>query len=216
MSRRSKLRSWAQGKFSKGRKCSATPEPPMLPEPRHVLTPSPSREEITLQNQTASIFTRLPSEIRHEILLQAFGGRTIYIDLVYQHPLKPPYPTKGSDHYGKNTEQCSYQDRDKPKQWQWRGCVCHRIPSNISRMYGLKQAGILDPSGGPTGDFWPPLYPQDPSSGLGEDMYRYWYLEEPGEDSCCRGYATRCGDYQDKPDSCWIGATGWLLACRKA
>ncbi|RGP81323.1 carbohydrate-binding module family 50 [Fusarium longipes] len=189
---------------------------PTQSEPRRILTPSPSEQDLFMSEQNAPFFTLLPSEIRHEILLQAFGGRTVHIDLVYQHPLKPPKPTSGSGHYGEHTEQNCYFDYSKPEYWQWRGCVCHRIPSNMHRMHGMKQAGILDLSRGPTGDIWPPLYPQDPTSGLGEDTYRYWDMEEPGQDTCCKGYATRCMDYRDEPDSCWIGATGWLLACRRS
>lgn len=218
MTRRSKLKSWIEGKLGKNRKDSAVPEPPMLPEPRRILTPSPSKDDLSLPHQTAPIFTRLPPEIRHEILLQAFGGRTVHIDLVYQHPPDPSRERDNSSgHYGKRFE----SDSSKRKRWQWRGCVCHRNPSNICRMYGQKQAGILDPSGGPTGDIWPPLYPQDPSSGLGEDMFRAWELDEPGEDGCCRGFGLRCPDHTDPdiggtPDSCWIGAMGWLLACRRS
>ncbi|KAH7179984.1 uncharacterized protein B0J16DRAFT_417588 [Fusarium flagelliforme] len=221
MTRRSKLKSWIQGKLGKGRSDPVIPEPPMLTEPRHVLTPTSSSDDLRSSNQTASIFTRIPPEIRHEILLQAFGGRTVHIDLVYQHPLNMTRQRNPGIHYGENTQQARGFDMDKPECWQWRGCVCHRKPSNVTRMFGQIQAGILDPSGGPTGNVWPPLYPEDPSSGLGEDMDRYWFLEEPGEDGCCKGYAHRCGAHIDpsvngRPDSCWIGAMGWLLACRKA
>lgn len=227
MTRRLKLKSWIQGKLGKSRSDPVIPEPPMfpeppmLPQPRHILTPTPSRDDLRSSNQTASIFTRIPHEIRHEILLQAFGGRTVHIDLVYQHPLNLSRRKNPAIHYGENTEQACYLDKDKPKCWQWRGCVCHRTPCNLLRIGAQKQAGILDPSGGPAIKDCPPLYPQAPTSGLGEDMYRYWYLDEPGEDSCCKGYANRCGDYTDpsiggKLDACWIGAMGWLLTCRKA
>ncbi|KAI1050910.1 hypothetical protein LB507_009248 [Fusarium sp. FIESC RH6] len=213
MNRRSKLKSWVEGKLGIVREDSVTPRPLMLPEPRHSLTPSPSKEDVSLPKQNAPIFARLPPEIRHEILLQVFGGRTVHIHPVYNHPLDPLRPKSPSDHYSGNTER--YLDRDKPKCWQWCGCVCHRNPSNVCRMFGLRESGI------PTGEVWPPLYPQDPTSGLGEDMHRRWYLEEPGEDNCCKGYAIRCGDYitpkiGGTPGACLMGAMGWLLACRKA
>ncbi|KAF5695616.1 hypothetical protein FDENT_241 [Fusarium denticulatum] len=75
---------------AKREKHNGVPEPPTLPSPRsHFLTPSPSMEALSQSQQNALFFQMLPYEIRKQILTEAFGDRTIHVDLAYSHPSMP-------------------------------------------------------------------------------------------------------------------------------
>lgn len=100
--------------------------PPRLPSPRpRQITPSDS---LPCQLQKESVlFSRLPIEIRREILLHAFGNRTMHMELVLDRPM--PEGTRvnsggGSSHGGFAQQ----RDVSLPRQWLWRSCVCHRNP----------------------------------------------------------------------------------------
>lgn len=118
------------------------PEIPLLPNPRpYALTPSPSQEQITTLAETV-LFFRLPLELRRKILIHAFGNRTVHIDLALTYPLGEPWNHDGSTfrsikpehrydspgiHLWPYNKEHLGLDREKPKYWQWRGCVCHRL-----------------------------------------------------------------------------------------
>lgn len=69
-----------------------SPEAPTLAESRlHKLTPSPSREYLGTDPQTACRFFALSSELRIAILTAAFGERTLHIR--FYEP-KTPQPKK--------------------------------------------------------------------------------------------------------------------------
>ncbi|KFY47460.1 hypothetical protein V496_10631 [Pseudogymnoascus sp. VKM F-4515 (FW-2607)] len=58
------------------------PPLPFLPTKRqNILTPSPSQENLVSSMDNYGIFHRLPLEIRCTILIEAFGGRTLHMDL---------------------------------------------------------------------------------------------------------------------------------------
>jgi hypothetical protein len=45
----------------------------------------PVATETTSGSGTGPLFTHIPTEIRHQILIHAFGGRTIHLDLDFEH-----------------------------------------------------------------------------------------------------------------------------------
>ncbi|KAI1008734.1 hypothetical protein LB504_002013 [Fusarium proliferatum] len=190
------FKAWIDSKRHSRRR---TPEMPQLPDPRpYTLTPPPSQERITTLAETVPFF-RLPLELRQKILTHAFGNRTVHIDLVLTHPLREPInderstyrSTKPAHRYHTEnmhlypyTEENLGLDTNQPRYWQWRGCVCHRLPH---------------PRFKTTVDFHT--------------------IVKPADDRCCEGWAAYCAMWTkqtDKPDSCWIGAVGWLLTCRQA
>ncbi|KAL8930241.1 MAG: hypothetical protein Q9208_000858 [Pyrenodesmia sp. 3 TL-2023] len=89
-----RFRKWLRGILSDVHERNndpTAPEPalppglPGLPPKRiHVLTPRPSREDITSPQGT--FFTRLPSELRDQVFIFAFGDRIVHIDLQFEHP----------------------------------------------------------------------------------------------------------------------------------
>ncbi|KAF4948693.1 hypothetical protein FGADI_9468 [Fusarium gaditjirri] len=110
---------------AKREKRNGIPEPPILPNPRpHSLTPSPSTEALSQSRQDTPFFQILPHEIRRQILIEAFGGRTVHMDLTYNHPPMPG----NEDVHAMNQEWRLGLDKTRPKSWYWRGCTCHRGP----------------------------------------------------------------------------------------
>lgn len=141
------------------------------------------------------LFHRLPSEIRLLILAEAFGHRTIHIDLSFGHPLvrrslagSSSISPEGSRHGGIGSE--LIPDESQPKGWQWLGCVCHRRTDWTvaeRKKYWWKISNTI---------------------GLYDDECLKGQLcgcnPEPGEYSECEG------------DPCFIGIMSWLLSCRSA
>ncbi|KAI1024392.1 hypothetical protein LB503_007104 [Fusarium chuoi] len=194
-----RFKAWMDSKRHGRQRSPQDPEMPFLPNPRlYALTPSPSQEQITNLAEAVPFF-RLPLEIRRKILIHAFGNRTVHMDLVLTHPLREPInderstyrSTKPAHRYHTEnmhlypyTEENLGLDTNQPRYWQWRGCVCHRLPH---------------PRFKTTVDFHT--------------------IVKPADDRCCEGWAAYCAMWTkqtDKPDSCWIGAMGWLLTCRQA
>ncbi|WYZ42218.1 hypothetical protein EsH8_V_001113 [Colletotrichum jinshuiense] len=184
---------------------------PFLPATRpRQLTPGPPHEgedenrdsQRLLRNY--GLFGRVPAEVRRQILLEAFGARTLHMDLSYGHPLvrKSRIPgTSGSNprpaaaaeapshrHCALGSE--LVPDTDRPQGWQWFSCVCHR------------RAGYSET----------------------EMEQRYAAMEfsnsvEPCDDECLTGSESMCscaGQPGSDGAACFVGAMGWLLACRQA
>ncbi|KAF5252511.1 hypothetical protein FANTH_2405 [Fusarium anthophilum] len=110
---------------AKREKHNGIPEPPTLPTPRpHILTPSPSSDALPQSQQTAPFFQMLPYEIRRQVLIEAFGDRTIHMDLTYNHP-----PMQGNKRAHAMIQEWRLGlDKSRPKSWYWRGCTCHHKP----------------------------------------------------------------------------------------
>lgn len=190
---------WIHKKFSERK---GKPSIPFLPEDRQrPITPpschpsSSSTPGPAFTTGNGPFFQKLPPEIRHQILVEAFGDRVVHMDLIYDHPILPrrehsSLPTDAEDrHCGLNVEYDTRMgrvipkvNRSKPKQWIWRSSVCHRdYPGSFLRLPGHR----VQPC---------------------EDMCRYG-------DSI---YNT-CGVWPgESPTKCFIGAMGWLLSCRQA
>ncbi|OBT73395.1 hypothetical protein VF21_08082 [Pseudogymnoascus sp. 05NY08] len=172
-----------------------TPASNPPPGPTPCLTPSPSRETLTLSAAAATsnsaFFQTLPSEIRHKILKEAFGNYTMHMHLSYSIP-KPPLSIRRQDpkHRHANVRKVpplpppqSKFSIPKRKTWQWWSCICHRSsPWSLSR--------------------WPPLT----------------WMEKPCNDGCYTTvYSPWCEFWPgEAPGKCFIGVMGWLLSCRQA
>ncbi|KAJ4002799.1 hypothetical protein NW766_012732 [Fusarium irregulare] len=203
-----RLKGWITQKHAKNNNTKPQREPELpffLNSEQHLLPLCIAK----IQMQDAPIF-KLPADLRHEILIQAFGARRIHMDLFYNYP----YVSKPGDsglpqaaHYG------GWYTKTRRKRWQWRGCVCHRTPSPEKQKLNDDVYRVW-PADNRSGDPYSPY----PSWELGEERNRLFDPDEPGDDTCLRGYARECRSYTDSGDrsACWIGAMGWLMACRQA
>lgn len=174
-------------------------EPPLptLPQTRpRVLTPSPSRETLTLSAASATtnsaFFQTLPFEIRHKILKEAFGNYTVHMHLSYDFP-KPPLSIRQQDpkHRHANVRKVpplpppqSKFSIPKRMTWQWWSCICHRA-----------SPWTLSQSRPPTTQLDKPCY-DGCYTTIGSSWCEFWPGGEPGK--------------------CFIGVMGWLLSCRQA
>lgn len=103
---------------------------PFLPRRRpSILTPSTSSEHL-VSFDSYGLFQRLPYETRRLILIEAFGGRTLHMDLDFAYPPKR-----------KSGPQTNLTTDTDTMNWQWLGCVCHRPVewpecSNFGSLFG--------------------------------------------------------------------------------
>ncbi|KAL5349410.1 hypothetical protein ACLOAV_005701 [Pseudogymnoascus australis] len=178
------------------------PPLPFLPTKRpNILTPSPSQKNVVSSMDNYGIFHRLPLEIRRTILIEAFGGRTLHMDLSYDYPLvrKSERRTTTFTHCGLGSSLT--RNSKRPQTWQWFGCVCHR-PDHWS-----------DES--PYSSLYPysSQLPKLDKIGVVDRKLR------PDQDGCLSGVvdggSSECGPAGEE-DKCFIGVMGWLLACRQA
>ncbi|KAK4081161.1 uncharacterized protein Triagg1_2693 [Trichoderma aggressivum f. europaeum] len=194
------LVNWLRDKFRKRRRPPEEDKPednqveddltnlPRLPlAPSNVLTPSPSAESLSLS--FSPLFGKLPRELRYDILLRAFGGRLLHMDLSYVHPVAPTEPGRIlRSHAGINTNgrlEVKW-DTAVPKSWQWWSSVCHRVMPNYEKTWSFIRMS----------------HPEIP---------------RPGDDRCRYGDAHFCQSWPGTyPSKCKIGIMGWLLSCRQA
>ncbi|CAG9990370.1 unnamed protein product [Clonostachys byssicola] len=186
-----RLKTWITAKLK--RLQGKDPTMPHLPDQRKYALTTASLTEYLLAEECL-FFKKLPYEIRHRILVIAFGNRRIHMDLSLAHPPRKPIQAKRNgnrthsitnDHCGRHRDTWPLGpfDTSKPQRWEWRGCLCHRIPPD-SR-----------------GDF--------------HDRARN--VPQPGDDRCCTGFGASCDQWPGQvPDKCWIGVMGWLLTCRQS
>lgn len=69
---------------------------------------------------------RLPPELRGEIILLAFGHRTLHLDLALKHP-PINYPGTAAPSHA-NVHRLRHRNVLKPRRWEWWGCECHNAP----------------------------------------------------------------------------------------
>ena len=99
---------------------------PILPRKRErVLTPLPTQETLVRATATAesAFFQRLPLELRLKIYAEAFGQRTVHMDLRYDYPELP-----GPSHARLDPDRMNPRDTTVPPAWCWWSSVCHRHP----------------------------------------------------------------------------------------
>lgn len=162
---------------------------------------------------TGTFFTLLPPEIRRRILMFAFGGRTLHMDISlraspWQTPasmsewraLYPPTSDQVSWHHAgiitksyRNGLPSGHRRRRMlipgQRKWQWFSCVCHRFPA-----------------------WGPDRLP------LGRRKNHPWSrFYEPNEDLCLKGGGC-CESWQggEWPGPCLVGVTGFMYSCREA
>ncbi|KAL6820275.1 hypothetical protein J3E69DRAFT_341565 [Trichoderma sp. SZMC 28015] len=161
---------------------------PRLPLTRpNVLTPSQSTEALALTN--SPLFSKLPRELRYDILHRAFGGNLLHMDLSFVHPVAPIELGRILfSHTGMNVNDRLEVNWDTtvPKSWQWWSSVCHRVMPNYEKTWSFIRMS----------------HPEIP---------------RPGDDRCRYGDAHFCQSWPGTyPSKCKIGIMGWLLSCRQA
>ncbi|ROW16963.1 hypothetical protein VPNG_01097 [Cytospora leucostoma] len=213
------------------------PSLPFLPavRPRRLTeaaSSSPSRHDASIRHY--GLFGRLPLELRHLILTDALGGRTLHMHLEFDHPLVrrrlevPPSRWKAfvlmTTRKGRAQLQQQQQrereiikswqdkprhcgllshlvrDKERPKGWQWFGCVCHR-GDEFTKKFTKKQYRV----------YWNAY-----TLPMGPLINETVTIE--ADDCCLSGMWCRCESWtsQRQAAECFVGAMGWLLACRQA
>ncbi|VUC24320.1 unnamed protein product [Clonostachys rosea] len=185
----------------------AEPVPALPAERPRYLTPSSSREDLRVSAADAtaqsSFFQRLPFEIRRRILVEAFGGHTVHMDLSFDHPELPLDKTyfdgsithlSNHGNHNRDTENETRQatprhkvDPSLPKRWIWRSSDCHRNPPWDTRSDEHNKY-------------------KDRAVNASEDRCRFGGAE---------GYFCQLWP-GERPHKCFVGAMGWLLSCRQA
>ncbi|KAL7907307.1 hypothetical protein GGI35DRAFT_455982 [Trichoderma velutinum] len=194
-----KIIHWLRGKLRKRRRQRSEDEPedsqvedvtnlPRLPSTRpNVLTPSPSTEALALAS--SPLFGKLPRELRYDILLRAFGGGLLHMDLSFVHPVAPIEPGRVLfSHTGISTNDRLEVNWDTtvPKSWQWWSSVCHRVMPNWEKTWSFIRMSHAE-------------------------------IPRAGDDRCRYGDAHFCQSWRGTyPSKCKIGIMGWLLSCRQA
>ncbi|KAH6655997.1 hypothetical protein BKA67DRAFT_657891 [Truncatella angustata] len=188
---RSKLDSTAHGKGRRQGQAMRD-DLPFLPLSRpRGLTPVPSSQDIANRSQSFynyGLFRHLPYELRRQILINAFGGQTLHLDLTYARPLVRKLTSMDLSngieraHYGLGSELVVNMSRSEG--WQWFSCVCHR-------RLGYSESEIDER----------------------HTANKFYQTIEPCDDQCLKGLMCdngQCGS------ACFVGTMGWILACRQA
>ena len=168
---------------------------------RHPIATVSATHDGIPQQQSSALFMKLPFEIRRMILLEAFGRRTLHMDLdCYRSG--PLYYGAYSDHYMSKINvahtlpivgDCrdqehlrSFQhtgDSDRRYLWLWWSSVCHRnLPGNLRGSMGARDG----------------------------------QLKAPWDDDCRNGMARYCRYWGTPGRCCRVGALGFLRSCRQA
>lgn len=198
----------------------------VAPDPRKMpFLPAVRQRRLTVSDESGrssldnyGVFARLPLELRRLILVHALGGRTLHMQLSWDHPVEPRSKQgtlasryrsfalaagrmitrkskqqqlkKPAGHCGLGTRLVI--NREQRRGWHWFGCVCHR------REY---------------------LTYEEWESYLLALMYTPSRKIPRGWDSCCsKGYLCACQSPQwcAPASECFVGAMSWLLSCRQA
>lgn len=137
--------------------------------------------------EQSPFFTRLPPEIRHAILLYAFGHRTMHVELATEHPLRRKR-RRTSPGVTRDPTQSPFiyvVDNAKPRQMLWRSSAC---PCN-------------GPRSPPAHNWW----------------HEHWHEPEIDVGLCKDGDTSACESWTGVwPIRHYIGVMGWLLSCRRA
>lgn len=105
---------------------AAEPAPPtalpVLPLRRnYLLTPSPSRVDLNrISSPHGVFFQRLPRELRDEVYIAAFGGRTVHMHCHSEYPRSPHEALAVT-----SAAAIEQMDSDMPPRWARWNCVCH-------------------------------------------------------------------------------------------
>lgn len=152
-----------------------------------VVTPQSIATAIALSPPpTNYFFGRLPYEIRRQIQLLAFGGRTLHMSLDFGPPERtsdrhapPLYPRSSEDDKAVASK--------ARKEWAWSSCICRRSAAE-DRRRTLSHGRLR---------CWPMMPGADADLCLKGEAFCSWW---PG----------------DCPDNCCIGISSWMRTCRQA
>lgn len=185
------------------------PDLPYLPgssASRVSLTSAPATTSGHLED--SPFFSRLPPEIRHQILVEAFGGQTLHMDIRLSPPMLPmsersPITTFDVDKYMPHGGLGA--DVDRFSMW----------PKEVLKV--AVEARVITPvlSGSNDGS----VSPWQWWSCVCHRGYspKVFEVKPLCEDDCLHGNNTFCQFYAgEAPDKCLIGCSGWLLSCRRA
>lgn len=205
------VRKWIRGKMGSKPQSKAKEQQPMHQEPLpflpatrlRPLTQSVQGDEIPDSSRSLDnygLLGRVPYEVRRQILIEAFGGRRLHVDLSYRHPLERKPRNAEKSRSGSKAiaahRHCDLgselvPDTSRPKEWQWFGCVCHRR-SGFSQTEKEQRY----------------------------DAGEFSQSIEPCDDECLEGSESMCSCQVERSDrdsaECFVGAMGCLLACRQA
>lgn len=117
------------------------PSLPFLPETRaRPITPPEGSTPSDAAVRKSALFTRVPFEVRRQILIEAFGEQTIHIDLVYDRPHEEK---NGKYHRFRRAPRYDGKPENRPrpsklhllksKRYLWYSCVCHQGFPNASQ-----------------------------------------------------------------------------------
>lgn len=118
------------------------PAVPTLPAERvHQLELAPENGDMMSACGSSAFFQRLPLDVRRLVLIEAFGGRTMHVDL--QHRPRPG----GGDVVSELRSAMSgmYGQAGQTRSWQWYGCVCHRDPEWRVRHRRIGDVSVSEP-----------------------------------------------------------------------
>jgi hypothetical protein len=239
-----KLREWRDRRNDKRVKIQwdqeTGPGPmPVLPSTRqHIITPSPSREDLRERMGSAtseSALFRLPVEVRRLILRAAFGDRTLHMDL-FDDGGPRTVLSQGSEPmpYGKRGKALAFPGSEASRFWQGLPSASRSaapvIEDRITQLMARKDvpghAGIMCTTAflkQSMADFlgisesrwawWGCVCHRDVEKRM---LHRQGDVLDPWEDGCTDGFAACKGWSGEQPTSCYIGIMGWLLSCRQA
>ncbi|ROV88633.1 hypothetical protein VMCG_10315 [Cytospora schulzeri] len=200
------------------------PPLPLLPavRPRRLtLTSSAASDEVDAARGHYGLFGRLPLEIRQQILTEAFGNRMLHMAFKRywppDHP--PPYTTlatlppprtgwrgladdlkrrvTGKGRTVPKCNECCYRFPDCGVHIKMASSVCHRPVDVVDdvrwNMWFMSDWGI-----------WSAKRTPDMDNCMG-------HVTDETSDCICTQWPT-----ERRALDCWVGVTGWLLACRQA
>ncbi|KAI9150003.1 HET-domain-containing protein [Paramyrothecium foliicola] len=137
---------------------------PALVEPPIPSLPVTAWESCEPTAQTQGFFS-LPFEIRRDILREAFGARTIHIDLRCRQVPSTLQDISGLDlHHAGNpppllwSERFPAKERVPKREWRWYSCICHRgAPGQTNSIFGAELDTCLE--GIANCGLWPGMAP---------------------------------------------------------
>jgi len=159
-------------------------------------------------DQSRSIFfQRLPAELRHRILVQAFGGQTIHFDLRLLHPVKNYGPCRRLGYCHTHSDTDRPRDENKARRWEWWSSVCHRSAPPIHWNDHMPIDMRLQ---------W--RQPWQDQCRRGEARYCYAWPPRTDQEELegIRCYGSKSQYPPGLLHKCHVGALGWLRACRQA
>lgn len=143
-----------------------------------------------LETDSSPFFRLLPYEIRRQILVAAFGERTLHLNLrLVEHPPNSKARTRSRRHPNAQLLHLYQRDGSQPSTWVWWGSECQRKPAP---------------------DCWQAQWPS------GTRTQEEWYIGERCHHRRIFPPELHDGPACYIGTGCCVGAMGWLRAGRRA